>query len=525
MCFLSLSLSFEIWAQQDYPTIEIDSVTLRSKQEYLNNLKVTTLDKNVPNIIIILADDLGKNDITLYDPEGVSTPNINKLASEGVVFTEAYSTSPICFPSRASLLTGRYQQRFGCERMMMQRYPRNKLEYFVFRYFINTHPMHLIDPWYSPPEDEIAKQGLTQSEVTIHELMNNAGYKTACIGKWHLGYNSPFLPVDRGVDMFYGFYEAFSLYAPKETDSIVNYRHHNFQNRHIWRQKRKGPCAIMLNNEVVEENEYLTFSIAERTCNFIRENHKNPFILYVPFNAPHTPFQAPESYCEKFAFVKDKNKRVYYAMIAALDDAIGEILNQINESGLEENTLIFFTSDNGGATYTGATDNGNLKGGKITNFEGGINVPMVMKWKGIIPGGMMYHKPVSLMDIYTTSCVAGNITIPDYIPIDGVNLLPFIKEEEQGIPHEFLFWRTDFNKVVRHDNWKLIINTRDKLQMLYNLGKDKEEQVNLVDQNPEIVKFLLDKLSEWEQGLIPPAWPGVMEYEQEVDGVRFRYAL
>jgi arylsulfatase A-like enzyme len=503
----------------------MDSNALAMKTGYLQNIGASKDHYAGPNIIIILADDLGKNDISLYDKNGVQTPNIDQLAEEGVVFYLAYATSAVCNPSRAGLLTGRYQQRFGNERQIMGRYAKNKFEHFVFKHFINTYPMFLTDPWYSPPEEEIRKQGLPESEISLFELMHAAGYKTACIGKWHLGYNEPFLPQNRSIDEFYGFYEAFSQYAPKENRDIVNYKIKIFQEKHIRRQKRKGPCAIVNNGEEVEEKEYLTFKLAEEACRFIRQNENHPFFLYIPFNAPHTPFQAPKSYYDRFAGVKDKNKRVYYAMIAALDDAVGEIMKQVKESGIEENTLIFFTSDNGGATYTGATDNGDLKGGKITQFEGGLNVPFIMKWKGTVANGHQYNKPVSLMDIFTTTFSSCLIPPPQNILPDGVDLIPYLSGQKTQPPHEYLFWRTDFNKTVRNGRWKLIVNTRDNLLMLYDLEADKQENYNLKDKYPEIVKQLLDRLAAWESEMKPPLWPGVMEYEQEIDGVKMRWAF
>jgi len=512
-------------AQAVYPPILKDSGALARKISYLQNIEELKDHYTGPNIIVILTDDLGKNDISLYDKNGVNTPNIDLLAEEGVVFTEAYATSAVCNPSRAGLLTGRYQQRFGNERQIMGRYARNKFEYFVFKHFINTYPMFLRDPWYSPPDDEMKKQGLPESEVSLFELMHAAGYRTACIGKWHLGYNEPFLPQNKSIDEFYGFYEAFSLYTPKSNRNIMNYKHKIFQEKHIRRQKRKGPCAIVHNGEVVEEKEYLTTKLAEEACRFIRQNEKNPFFLYVPFNAPHTPFQAPKSYYDRFPDVKDKNKRVYYAMIAALDDAVGEIMKQVKESGIEENTLIFFTSDNGGATYTGATDNGDLKGGKITHFEGGLNVPFVMKWKGTIPPGYQYHEPVSLMDIFTTAFSSCHLPAPQDIPVDGVDLIPYLSGGKSQPPHEYLFWRTDFNKTVRNGRWKLIVNTRDNILFLYDIEADKQERYDMKDKYPAIVEQLLTNLAEWESELKPPLWPAVMEYEEEIDGVKMRWAF
>ncbi len=524
--FLIVSLfSFSSAGQAVYPPIYQDSSALAVKRDYLLSIKKLNSDFSGQNIIIILVDDLGKNDISLYSDDGVKTPNINRLAEEGMVFTEAYSTSAVCNPSRAGLVTGRYPQRFGNELQIMGRYARSKFELFVYKNFVNTKPMFLRYPWYSPPEDEIRKQGLPESEISLFEVMHSAGYRTACMGKWHLGYNEPFLPQNKCIDEFYGFYEAFSLYAPARSREIVNYKHRIYQEKHIRRQKRKGPCAIVHNGGVVKEKEYLTTRIAQESCRFIRQNEKDPFFLYVSFSAPHTPFQAPKSYYDRFPHVKDKNKRVYFAMIAALDDAVGEILNQVNESGIEENTLIFFTSDNGGATYTGATDNGDLKGGKITHFEGGLNVPFIMKWKGVITPGYQYHHPVSLLDIFTTSIASCKIPPPQNIPLDGVDILPYLSVEKTKPPHEYLFWRTEFNKTVRNGKWKLIINTRDDLLMLYDLEADKQEKFNLKADYPAIVEHLLTKLAEWENGMKPPSWPGVMEYEEEIDGVRMRFAF
>jgi arylsulfatase A-like enzyme len=212
-------------------------------------------------------------------------------------------------------------------------------------------------------------------------------------------------------------------------------------------------------------------------------------------------------------------------MIAALDDAVGEIMKQVKESGIEENTLIFFCSDNGGATYTGATENGDLKGGKMTYFEGGLNVPFIMKWKGTVAPGYQYNEPVSLMDIFTTAVSSCQVPLPENVRIDGMDLVPYLSGEKSGLPHEYLFWRTDFSKAVRNGHWKMIVNSRDDFLLLYDLQADKQEQYDLKTGQPEIVKQLLGRLTEWESGLKPPLWPGVMEYEEEFDGVNMRFAF
>lgn len=522
---LSGFLFLDAFGQLYYPPILVDSGALEGKMNYLQEVGNSGMSQEGPNVVIIVADDLGKNDLQLYSADGLDTPHIQQLASEGIVFTEAYSTSAVCNPSRAGLITGRYQQRFGNERQIMGRYARNPFEFFVFKNFVNTSPLQLIEPWYSASETELRKQGLPESEVSLFEAFHAAGYRTGCMGKWHLGYNEPFLPHNKGVDEFYGFYEAFSLYAPRGTREMVNHRHRIFQNKMIWRQKRKGPSAIVRNGQEVEEHEYLTMRIAQEACRFIQQNEGDPFLLFVPFNAPHTPFQAPQSYYDRFSQVTDKNKRVYYAMIAALDDAIGSILAQLRESGIEENTLIFFCSDNGGATYTGATDNGDLKGGKMTQFEGGLNVPFVVKWKGTLEGGDQCDAPVSLMDIFSTALSSCHIPLPAHVPVDGVDLLPFLSGETMLAPHEYLYWKTDFSKSLRHGKWKLMLNSRDGFLLLYDLEADKQEIYDLQGTYPGEVELLLDQLAAWEQELIPPLWPGVMEYEEEFDGVKMRFAF
>ena len=521
IAFLTLSL----YAQEEYPPIRENQNQLKHKQEYLEGIKNTTGQKHSPNVVMILADDLGKNDISVYDLHGVSTPNLDRMAGEGVRFMEAYSTCPVCSPSRASALTGRYQQRYGYERQPMQRYARKPIEFFFFKHFVNVLPMHIREPWYSPPDSEIRKQGLPESETSLFEIFKAAGYKTACIGKWHLGYNEPFLPQNKGIDDFYGFYEAFSLYSPLNRKDIINVKHNSFHNRHIWRQKRKGPSAIIRNGKEIMEPGYLTTRIAEEACGFIDNNADKPFLLYVPFSAPHTPFQAPEEYVRRFDYLGDINKQVYFAMITLLDEAIGMIGNCLEENGLEERTLVIFASDNGGATYTGATDNGELNGGKFTQFEGGINIPMIIKWNGILPAGTDFNQPVTLMDIFSTSLAVTGIEQPSYIDIDGVDLIPFLKGENPAGTHDAIYWRTDYNKAVRKGRWKLLVNTVTGVVELYDLESDRGETTDMSKQEPETVRELLEALAKWEKDLLPPSWPGVMEIEFEINGKPTRWAI
>jgi arylsulfatase A-like enzyme len=511
--------------QYPYPPIRDNPELVRQKNEYLNSLSIGTGEGSHPNIVIILADDLGKNDISVYHDQGVATHKLDQLAKKGIRLTRATSTCPVSSPSRASLVTGRYQQRFGYERQPMQRYARGPLEFFFFKQLVDTRPMYLREPWYSPPPEEIRKQGLPESEASVFEIFKHSGYATACVGKWHLGYNEPFRPQDKGIDEFYGFYEAFTLYAPTNQKEIINVRHDSFDNRHIWRQKRKGSCAIRRNDQVIEEEGYLTTRIAWEACRFIREKKDKPFFLYVPFSAPHTPFQAPASYVHRFDDLNDLNRQVYYAMITLLDEAIGQIIGELEKLGIAGKTLIIFSSDNGGDTTTDATDNRELNGGKFTQFEGGINVPMIVRWDGHLPAGQDYGQPVSLMDIFSTCLAAAEINPPGYLPVDGINLLPFLRDENHNQPHQALFWRTDFNKAVRRGPWKLLINTRDDQTELYNLDTDKGEQTNLAERYPRIVNDLLRAISDWEKELQPSSWPGIMEIEFNINGHPTRWAI
>jgi arylsulfatase A-like enzyme len=385
--------------------------------------------------------------------------------------------------------------------------------------------MRLVNPMSTPSQAEIQKQGIPPGEILLPEILQASGYHTGIIGKWHLGFHEPFLPNSRGFDYQYGFYEAFTRYAMPGNPEIINYKHDYFANRHIWRQNRRGPCAIRVNDTAIVEEDYLTFSIANRTIDFIEKQDAGPFFAYAAFNAPHTPFQVPVDYYNRFRHIKDENRRVYYGMIAALDDAIGLILDKLEEKDLLENTLILFASDNGGASYTGATENGSLNAGKMTQFEGGVNIPMIISWKDKLPAGLVYHETVSLMDLFSTVLASSDIQEPSDRIIDGIDLLPYLTGQLEGLPHKALFWRTDFNKSVRFENWKFIWNTRDEQVFLFDLEQDKAEKDNLARQHPDLVQKLINEIVQWEQELQDPAWPGVMEIHFEINGEETWWAI
>lgn len=468
-----------------------------------------------PNIVILLADDLGKTDISLYGNPYIKTPNIDAIGEQGVTFDEGYITSPICSPSRAGLMTGRYQQRYGFELHVHERYPNNRLEYYVYKHFIaSTGDWRVADSEdiAVPRTEDMIKQGLPPTEFALPELLRLRGYRSAVIGKWHLGYNPTAKPLARGFDYHYGFYEAFSLFAPTDDPNIAESRHEYFSDKMIWKKGRSGNCAIVRNDSVLDERAYLTDRLADEACQWLRDNHRQPFLLYVPFSAPHTPFQAPKSYVDELAHFKNHNRQVYYAMIRSLDEGVGRITATLRELGLEENTLVFFLSDNGGATYTHATTNAPLRGGKLSNFEGGINVPFMLRWKGVLPEGSRYSRPVSSLDIFATSIALARVPLPDDRPYDGVNLLPYLLGERQGDPHAALYWRSIYHKALRRGNWKLLADEKAGYNLLFRLDKDKEEHWDVAALYPDTLAALQAELARWEQGLVQSAWPRVMDY-------------
>lgn len=475
-----------------------------------------------PNIVVILADDLGKTDLPLYGKTRLRTPHIDSIAQNGVLFTEGYITSPICAPSRAGLLTGRYQQRFGFELITHERYPRNRLEYLVFKHLLARDGWQVADTVAVPQFDDILAQGLPTSELTLAELLHPLGYATAIIGKWHLGSSATAVPIRRGFDYQYGFYGAQSLYADPANKDIVNQRHDDFSDRFMWSAHREGNCVLRRNDEPVDDELYLTTRIAKESSAFISKHKDGPFFLYVPFSAPHSPFQVPRAYYDRFPDEPDRNKRVYLAMISALDDAVGEILSTLAAENLLDKTLIFFLSDNGGATYTRATDNAPLRGGKFTNFEGGINVPFLMQWQGRLPRGLRYSRPVISLDVFATAVAAAGSALPSDRAYDGVNLLPYLLGEKNGDAHAALFWRSMYAKAVRRGAHKLMRDERAGRTVLFDVEADKSELTDLSARSPLVVKELLDALARWESQLTSPLWPRVMDYNyRDRDGIYY----
>lgn len=433
---------------------------------------------NKPNVIVIVSDDAGYVDFGCYGGKQIPTPNIDAIARQGIRFTDAYVSASVCAPSRAGILTGRYQQRFGFEH--------------------NTS--NLVAPGY-----KITDVGMDPSEQTIGNEMQANGYKTIAIGKWHQGDEPKHFPLKRGFDEFYGFTGG----------------HRDF---YAYKGARTNEHALYNNNEIVPESKitYLTDMFTDKATSFITENKDKPFFMYLAYNAVHTPMNAKKDLMERYASIQDTGRRAYAAMMTSLDDGVGRVMATLKQQNLDKNTIIIFINDNGGATVN-SSDNGPLRGMKGSKWEGGIRVAMMMKWPGHIAENKTYSRPVSSLDILPTSIAAGNGKQKGSKKLDGVNLLPYLTGQNKKSPHEALYWRRGIAAAMRENNWKLI-RVQDNI-LLFDLNKDISETTNLVQKYPAKVKEMLSRLVEWEKELDSPHWTSaygdqnqIMKHRMETTG-------
>ncbi len=505
--------------------IQWDQELIQEKQKFLQYHKVDHHNREKPNILLIIVDDLGKTDITLYGPGKVHTPHIDQLGKEGVVFDQAYVASPVCSPSRAAIFTGRYPQRFGFTYQMHDFYLTNRLMHYGYRMFIDSTPWEPRGIGQVPSREMAEKQGIPPYEITLPEFLKKEGYQTALVGKWHLGSHPRNTPCNFGFDYQYGFYASHSLYAYEDHPDVINQKISNdFSDKYIWTGQRNGPHAIYRNCEVIREEEYLTRAITRECREFIESNRDTTFFLVASYNAPHTPLQAPRDYVKQFQHVEDPVKRIYYAMIKYLDDEIGQLLATLQQFDLDKNTLIFFISDNGGATYTQTTDNAPLRGGKITDFEGGLNVPMIMKWAGHVPSGMHYPHPVMAMDIFGTITSVLDIDLPDDRKYDGINIMNYLQDVDQGdYPHPYLFWNRGNTKAIRSPDFKLILNIEFGDTLMFDMRLSNLEKENVFEDNRGLAKRILRQYKQWEESLPEPLWPPLIYYVHKEDGKEYYF--
>ena len=470
-----------------------------------------------PNIIVILADDMGFNDVSFFNggaADGtVMTPNIDSIAHQGVAFMNGYAGNAVCAPSRASILSGRYATRFGFEFT-----PFPKVGATIGQWMAEENPRPLMPTIHHdrlevlPPMREL---GMPASEITVAEVLNTAGYQTAHIGKWHLGGTGGMRPEDQGFDD--SLYMSGMLYLPADSPEVVNMRQ-DFDgiDRMVWTVARYS--AQFNGSTTFQPDGYLTDYYTDEAVKVIEANRNRPFFLYLAHWGIHNPLQAKKEDFEALAHIEDPRLRVYAAMIRALDRGVGRVLDALKANGLDDNTLVIFTSDNGGAGYLGLPDvNKPYRGWKLTLFEGGTHVPFFMRWPAKIPAGVRYEHPVAHIDIMATAAGAAAASLPGDRIIDGVNLLPYVTGERLERPHRTLFWREGYYRVVLHEGWKLMVSERPEKKWLFNLAEDPTEQDNLAYEMLGKVETLEALLDEHNAAQAEPAWPNVVETPILVD--------
>ncbi len=407
-----------------------------------------------PNVLVIIADDLGYADLGAQKLEpDIKTPNIDSIAAQGVRFTSGYVSCPVCSPSRAGLLTGRYQERFG----------------------------HEFNPGPNPP----GNFGLPVDQVTLADDLKAAGYRTGMVGKWHEGTALDRQPMSRGFESSYGFLGGAHTYVKLGEPT--------------------GKDPILRNGKPVGESEYLTDAISREAVGFIDQHKAEPFFLYVAYNAVHVPQEAPQKYQDRFSEVKDVHRKLMLAMLSAEDDGVGRMLAALKNANLEENTLIFFISDNGGPTALNGSSNRPLSGFKAQVWEGGIRVPFAVQWKGHIAAGQVVDQPVISLDILPTALAATGAPLSKPRPIDGVNLLPLLLHENNRAPHESLFWRYGGQRAMRQGDYKLVQIGQESPQ-LFDLKADVGEKHDLAAEQPQRAEQMFAAYEKWNGELAKPLW-------------------
>jgi len=434
---------------------------------------VTAAPVSPPNLIVIMADDLGYADVGFNGCEDIPTPHIDSIAANGVKFTNGYVSYPVCGPSRAGFMTGRYQQRFGFER----------------------------NPQYQTGDPNM---GLPKSETTIAEALGKVGYHCGVIGKWHLGAHESLHPLARGFDEFYGHLGGGHRYFPEELTIKDSMDATN--------EPESYQTWILRNHEPVKPTKYLTDEFSDEAVSFVERNKEKPFFLFLSYNAPHTPLQATEKYLSRFPDIKDPKRRTYAAMVSAVDDGAGRVLEALRKSGVEDNTLVFFLSDNGGPYQKNASRNTPLRGGKSDVWEGGHRVPFAVQWPAKLKKGAVCDFPVLSLDIFGTIAALSGARIAPQRPLDGVNLIPCLTGGKGGKPHDVTYLRKfDQQRYsVRMGDHKLVIPGPGKRAELYNLATDIAEETNLAAENPEKLAELEKLRKAWEAELMDPRFLGLI---------------
>ena len=428
-----------------------------------------------PNIVLLFADDLGYGSVSSYGSD-IPTPHIDSIAVNGVRFTSGYMTAPVCNPSRNGLMTGRYQQRWGKE--------------------LNSQTV---------PPVGATRGTLGTQHTTIANALKEVGYTNGAVGKWQLGMVPRLHPLDRGFDYFVGMSAGMDYLDPTWPGAHYMAMYRSKSRKEVSGQKGAGenpnrPYGLFRGREQIPLTEYLTTQLAREGVEFIGRNSDRPFFLYLAFNAPHSPMQVTDEFYQRFPHLNDESRRIYAGMVSALDDGVGMVLDKLRAEGLEESTLVIFTSDNGAvATFdTDRVHNRPLIGHKRNLYEGGTRVPFIMQWKDHLGAGLEYAAPVSSLDIFPTVLAVAGERDDDQYKLDGTNLMPYLEAPEgQGTPHDYLFWRSGPNAAVRHGPWTLLLTER--LVRLYNVEIDPGETTNLAPSEGATVAQMRLALDDWSK--------------------------
>jgi arylsulfatase A-like enzyme len=462
-----------------------------------------------PNVVLIVVDDLGFNDITFYGGGigfgSVPTPQIDSIAAQGIHFTIAYAGNATCAPSRAALLTGRYPTRVGFE-------------------FTPTTPtfLRLISGDGFKEENaenypEPSSLGLPSSEQTLPEALKEKGYHSIALGKWHLGASEGMLPNDQGFDEFLGFLGGGGMFMEEDDPEVVNSKQ-DFDpiDRFLWANLSYG---VQFNKgDRFKPDSHMTDYLSREAVKAIEANRNRPFFMYLAYNAPHTPLQSEKRDYDALSHIDDHTERTYAGMIRGLDRGIGQVLASLEENGLSDNTIVIFTSDNGGADYVGLPDlNKPYRGWKMTFFEGGIRTPFFIRWPEKIAAASRYDSPVAHIDIFSTVLSAAGIEPPEDRVIDGRDILAVAQDPEQPALDRPLFWRTGGYKVVQEDGWKLQLMEQNGKTWLFNLNEDPTEQHNLSTSHPEKLNQLREVLYSLDSEMVEPLWPSLVEAPIAID--------
>ena len=470
--------------------------------------EVDDVDK-LPNIVLIVVDDLGFNDITYYGGGigggSVPTPQIDSIAKQGIHFTNGYTGNGTCAPSRAALLTGRYPTRVGFE--FTPASPQ-LMELVSGDSFKEENAENY------PPSSSL---GLPGSELTLPEVLKEKGYHSLLLGKWHLGADEGMTPNDQGFDEFLGFLGGGAMFMEEDDPNVVNSKQ-DFDpiDKYLWPNLKYG---VRFNKgERFKPDSHVTDYLSREAVKAIEENRNRPFFMYLAYNAPHTPLQSEKRDYDALSHIEDHTERTYAGMIRGLDRGIGQVLTSLEENGLSDNTMVIFTSDNGGAGYVGLPDlNKPYRGWKMTLFEGGIHTPYFIKWPEKIAAGSQYDSPVAHIDIFSTVLAAVGIALPDDRITDGKDILKVALDPEQPSLDRPLFWRSGGYKVVQQDGWKLQLLEHNGKTWVFNLNEDPTEQRDLSALNPEKLNELRKVLYSIDDQMIKSMWPSLAEAQNPID--------